>query len=188
MLTQTWWRAGNTEKNWVIYCTTSATGSFHKWFFHCNLNLMETLFSSHPSCGEVITMKICAWHYSYRGMCKSCSITIPYNWSTLKSIFHQWKNHLWNGPLVYSLTLVHKPIQYTEARTKYPPFVNGIFRNIFLTVNCWILIWISINLIVCGPSSVPESHIPTLCENADSISGKQISNYDYFRFQSHFSR
>ena len=77
---------------------------FCEWFFHRKSNLMESLFYSHPSCNQVITLKFCTWHDSCDGMtcAKFCSNMILYNGVTLNQIsikFElQLKNPLQNGP------------------------------------------------------------------------------------------
>ena len=67
-----------------------------KQLFHCNSNLMEISFCSHPSCSNVIAMKFCTWHNSYAVV--ACAkfhsdfiYMIPYHGVTLKrKSFMEW--------------------------------------------------------------------------------------------------
>ena len=50
-------------------------GPISKMIYHCNLNSMEILFCSHPSCSKVITTKFCTW----QNYAKFYSDVIPCN-------------------------------------------------------------------------------------------------------------
>ena len=48
---------------------------FHKWFFHCNSNLMEISSCSNPNCNEMIATKFCMWNDSCHVL--NMDITMP---------------------------------------------------------------------------------------------------------------
>ena len=127
---------------------------FHKWFFHCNSNLMEMWFFSQASCREVITMKFCTWHDSCAAVtcAKFCSDMIPFDQVTSKPIFHRiWiriENHSWNEPQVHSVFYTQPSILYPKRKPRmtdclmmycyYYMFVAATLNHVLIVAgNVW---------------------------------------------------